>query len=56
MYRCCNCGRIFDEPVEQYEESEFWGIPKKTSYYVSPCCNEGFDEYDDEEEGELIAV
>lgn len=58
MYKCCDCGRIFNEPVEQREYSEYWGIGKTTGYYVSPCCKTAFDEIakgydeDDEEEDE----
>lgn len=49
VYRCCSCGKVFDEPMKQYERSEFWGAPGWTGYYVSPCCKEAFDEIDDDE-------
>lgn len=50
LYRCCECGKIFDEPLKQYEHTEFWGVPEWSGYYVSPCCKESFDEYDESEE------
>ena len=54
-YKCCVCGKIFDEPIEQFEYSEYWGAGGWTGYWVSPCCKEPFDELpddDDEEECE----
>lgn len=53
ILRCCNCGKIFDEPLEMQEHSDFWGAGGWTNYYVSPCCKEVFDVFDDEESEEL---
>lgn len=49
MYRCDGCGKLFHEPKEFYEYSEFWGAGGYTGYWGSPCCNETFDEIDDDD-------
>lgn len=53
IYRCCDCGRIFDEPIKQSFYSEYWGVGDYTDYYVSPCCKEAFDELDEEESEDI---
>lgn len=54
-YKCCNCGNIFDEDeikcISDYR-GEFWGFPAYEDVEVSPCCNEDFEEYEEEEENE----
>jgi len=45
MYKCSECGRIFDEPREESEYSEFWGVGGYTKKAVSPCCGEAYDDY-----------
>lgn len=55
-YRCCNCGKIFDESdILRIEESrgEYWGIPCTETMYYSPCCK---DDYDVAEETGTIKV
>lgn len=52
MLRCCECGRLFDEPIKEEEYSEYWGAPGWTGYYVSPCCREAFEEYEEDEEND----
>jgi hypothetical protein len=49
-YRCLSCGKMFDEP-EYIQEcmGEFWGSPAFETFPVSPCCNDDFEEVDDEE-------
>lgn len=50
MYRCCECGHLFDEPVEFADREEYWGAPCYNKYYLSPCCHEDFDEVTDDDE------
>ena len=48
MYRCCDCGSVFDEPIE-------WTEPHGEQFTGSPCCFDGYEEIkeeDDEEEGD----
>ena len=47
MYRCCECGKIFEEPksVEEYR-GEFWGTPAYERMDYSPCCEADFEEYE----------
>lgn len=52
MYRCNDCGHIFDSPSEVRESrGEFWGmLAFETMYYCPYCDSEDFDEYDEDEE------
>ena len=54
MYKCNECGEIFDEPKEVQEgRGEFWGMPAyETMYYCPYCESEDFEEYDEDEEEE----
>lgn len=54
MYKCCECGRVFDEQIKFIDREEYWGAPCGREYWLSPCCCEAFDEVtdDDEEESE----
>lgn len=52
-YRCCNCGREFDEEEARtrYENvGEFWGQPAYMETMVCPSC--GSDEIEEIEEEE----
>lgn len=53
-YRCCECGKIFDEDeirVIEEDRGEYWGIPCYEKMYYSPCCLDDFEEaYEDDEE------
>lgn len=53
-YRCCECGKIFDEDnikVVEEDRGEFWGMPCTETMYYSPCCMDDFDDaHEDEEE------
>lgn len=46
-YRCCECGKIFDEKnvltIEE-DRGEFWGAPCTETCYYSPCCMWDFEE------------
>lgn len=58
MYRCNNCGTVFEEPLyEKESRGEFWGSPSYEDMYYCPYCrNNDFDEWnwwDEEEEDEL---
>lgn len=57
MYRCEDCGEIFDFPKIIYENhGEFWGMPAYEKWAVCPNCHDNnFDEYysdDDTDEDE----
>ena len=57
LYRCIECGHIFDEPKEYYgEELEFWGVPCRERFVGCPNC---FGDYENviqcEECGEYVA-
>lgn len=52
-YKCCKCGNIFDEDeikIVYESRGEFWGFPCTEEMGYSPCCNEDFEEYEEEEE------
>lgn len=53
MYRCKDCGAIFERP-SWYEENvgEYWGFPAYETFYMCPCCNSDDFEpyYEDEDE------
>lgn len=54
-YKCCDCGRIFDEPKEYDERiGEFWGAPVYERFACCPYCDGDFDDYEryDEEDEE----
>lgn len=52
-YRCCECGKIFDEDdikVVEEDRGEFWGMPCTETCYYSPCCEWDYEEiYEDDE-------
>ncbi len=51
MFRCCNCGKLFDWPREvQESRGEYWGVPCYETNYLSPCC--GTEEFEEIEEGQ----
>lgn len=54
MYRCAECGRIFDEPITTSYESEFWGAPGFTDYWESPCCHSWFTEIEESEDDDNV--
>ena len=44
-FRCCDCGRTFDEPKEvQESRGEFWGSPCWETMYYCPYCNGDYEE------------
>lgn len=49
MFRCINCGKLFEKPGKFYEYSEFWGAPGYTPYNCSPCCKEDYEEIDEDD-------
>jgi len=53
-YKCWLCGKVYDrdELKEVKEYTKFWGVPAWTSYFVSPCCKEEVESFDDEESEE----
>ena len=54
MYKCNDCGRLFEVP-DSYEESrgEFWGVPCTETMYMCPYCErDDFEEYEEEEDDE----
>ena len=57
MYRCCNCGNLFEESeIMKIKEDrgEFWGFPCHETMYYSPCCMDDFEEaYEADEEDEF---
>lgn len=59
MYRCADCGEIFDEP-EYVQEciGEFWGMPAFETWCRCPYCDsDAVDEYyedEDEDDDEEI--
>jgi len=58
MYRCKDCGNIFDEDeVAKWDEDrgEFWGFPCSESMTGCPLCYGAYEEYrenEDEDENE----
>lgn len=62
MYKCNNCGAVFDEPYEKHTTYEsYYGIADEFSYhtpltlYVCPCCSDDdYEEYDEYEEGDEL--
>lgn len=49
MFRCDCCGGLFEQPYEYDEKMEYWGMPCYEHWSVSPCCSEGYEEYDEDE-------
>lgn len=46
MYKCNDCGRIFEEPLEIRElMGEYWGAPAYDIFYYCPYCKS--DDYDE---------
>lgn len=54
MFKCFNCGAIFDYPKFVREDrGEFWGSPAYETVSYCPCCgDEDYDEYYDNDEDE----
>lgn len=56
LYKCCECGRIFEESeIETWKESrgEFWGQPAYEDMSGCPYCfSTAYEEYDESEESE----
>lgn len=52
MYRCNDCGAIFDDPQAVEEDrGEFWEMPCTETMYYCPCCeSEDFDVYDPDDD------
>lgn len=47
MFKCCECGCIFEEPKSwQESRGEFWGIPCSETMYGCPNCEGDFEEVD----------
>lgn len=48
MFRCCDCGRIYDsaDELKKVEESrgEFWGIPCAETMYYCWCGSDDFED------------
>ena len=45
MFKCLNCGKLFDEgelKIVSEPRGEFWGMPCYENVEVSPCCNDDF--------------
>ena len=57
MYKCTECGCIFDEDdVVEWEEDmgEFWGAPCTQTVYGCPrCYSTGYERYREEDEEDL---
>ena len=52
MYKCEECGNVFDEPKMVQEcVGEFWGTPAYETWAVCPDC--GSDEIEDYEDNEI---
>ena len=54
MYKCDECGAVFDKPkyVKEYM-GEFWGSPAYETWAVCPNCkSDDIEEVDEEEEEE----
>lgn len=60
MYKCFDCGRIFETPhTWQEPRGEFWGMPCTETVSGCPYCDGDYEEvkgfgfqYDDAEAGE----
>lgn len=53
MYKCSDCGKIFEEPRRVKEYSEAWGRPVYEEWFVCPVCEStDFDEYSEDDEYE----
>ena len=45
MYKCLNCGRLFDEAYARKEiVGEFWGIPTEQEFGECPFCKGEYEE------------
>ena len=50
-FRCCNCGKLFNHPKEVEESrGEFWGVPCFEKMYYSPCCDDDFEDAEEQTE------
>lgn len=51
MYKCNNCGAIFEYPkCESEYRGEYWGTPAyEDMYYCPECGDDDYDEYEEEE-------
>lgn len=51
MYKCLDCGEIFEEPTSWYEDrGEFWGAPCSEKIWGCPLCHGSYEEYYESEE------
>ena len=45
MYKCIECGTVFEEPKTWKEgRGEFWGMPCTETMSGCPKCREGYEE------------
>lgn len=50
MYKCLDCGHVFDEPIKVVESYEGWGRTFTEDYPSCPICyGWAFDEFDPED-------
>ena len=54
MFRCVECGAVFEQP-QYYRESrgEFWGTPCYEEYEGCPCCAGDFEEVGNEDDEDV---
>lgn len=53
-YKCCDCGRVFEEP-RVFDEcvGEFWGAPAYERVECCPYCDGDFEDYDEFDDFEM---
>lgn len=54
MFKCMDCGAVFEEPRHVREcVGEFWGAPAYDDFAYCPACgSDEYDDFDDEEDEE----
>ena len=60
LYKCNDCGAIFEDPCIEYNHEYFWGAPCVEEFAVCPICrSDGIEEiidtendYDEDEDGD----
>lgn len=53
MYKCLDCGAIFDKPAQWEEDrGEFWGVPCTETCYGCPVCDGDYEEFIEKEDEE----
>lgn len=52
MFKCVECGAIFEEPRVVREKGEAWGATYYHTYSACPYCYGAYDEYSEEDEYE----